>query len=72
MSARPRGCDAAKVIQVVETMSLIGAGTQDDPCRDIYQYWALDGTLLAARDTLNELQKGAQEHDGERADPRDH
>lgn len=49
-TARPRGTDSAKVIQVIESTTLIGAGTEDDPCRLITQYWSLDGKKLAERD----------------------
>lgn len=44
---RPRGTDSAKVIQVIETVSLLGRGTFEDPVREIRQYWSFDGTLLA-------------------------
>lgn len=49
-SARPRGTDGAKVIQVIETVSKIGTGTVDDPNRFVRQYWSLDGKLLARND----------------------
>lgn len=48
VTARPRGTDRARVIQVIETESLEGKGTEDDPCRIITQYWSFDGTLLAS------------------------
>lgn len=38
----------AKVIQVIETKSLKGNGT--DLCRSVTQYWDFDGTLLAEDD----------------------
>lgn len=47
-TARPRGTDSARVIQVIETTALLGAGTVDDPCRIVKQYWSVDGELLAA------------------------
>lgn len=46
-TARPRGTDSAEVVSVVKTQALIGAGTEDDPCRIVTQYWSLDGKLLA-------------------------
>ena len=46
-TARPRGADSAKVIQVIETRALEGRGTEDDPCRIRVQYWSMDGKLLA-------------------------
>ncbi len=47
---RPRGTDSAKVIQVIETISIRGEGTQDDLCRPIKQYWDFNGNLLAEND----------------------
>ena len=46
-TARPRGTDSARVIQVIETKALEGFGTEDDVCRITTQYWSLDGELLA-------------------------
>lgn len=51
---RPRGTDKARVIKVIRTESIIGAGTEKDPLRRIYQYWDFKGTLLAKHDTLDE------------------
>ncbi len=47
-TARPRGTDSARVIQVIETRALDGRGTDDDPCQILVQYWSLDGELLAS------------------------
>lgn len=49
-TARPRGTDSAKVIKVIETKSLLGCGSETDPCRIKKQYWSLDGQLLAEHD----------------------
>lgn len=46
-TARPRGTDSAKVIQVIVTESLEGLGTENDPCVIKKQFWSLDGELLA-------------------------
>ena len=51
MSARPRGTDSARVIQVIETKALKGIGTEKDPARAVIQYWDLDGDFLAECDT---------------------
>lgn len=48
----PRGCDSAKVIQVIETKSARGAGTTEQPSRMVTQYWSLDGQFLAEIDDL--------------------
>ena len=47
---RPRGTDSARVIQVIETVAKRGLGTEEDPVRDITQYWDLDGNFLAEKD----------------------
>lgn len=52
-NVRPRGTDEAKVIQVIETISVLGAGTENDPARALRQYWSLDGELLARQDSLS-------------------
>lgn len=50
-SIRPRGTDAARVIQVIETRSLRGRGeTFGDVCREVIQYWDFNGKLLAEYD----------------------
>lgn len=46
-TARPRGTDSAKVIQVIVTEALEGKGTESDPCKIQKRYWSLDGELLA-------------------------
>ncbi|MFT4107707.1 MAG: carboxypeptidase [Lacrimispora sp.] len=51
---RPRGTDAAKVIQVIETRSLRGVGTDEDKCRCVIQYWDFEGNLLAENDPCAE------------------
>lgn len=53
-SARPRGVDSAKVVQVIETVSSRGNGTYGDPCRCVIQYWSFDGCLLAEKDPKEE------------------
>lgn len=45
MSARPRGTDSARVIQVIETKALKGIGIEKDPARAVIQYWDLDGNF---------------------------
>lgn len=49
-TARPRGTDKARVIEVIETQSLCGYGTENDPCRILRQYWDFNGKLLASSD----------------------
>jgi len=45
---------SAKVITVIETISVIGSGTPDNPLRHMIRYWSLDGDLLAEHDTVND------------------
>ncbi len=49
-TARPRGADGARVIQVIETNALRGLGVAEDPVRNVIQYWDLEGRFLAERD----------------------
>ena len=49
-TARPRGADGARVIQVIETNALRGLGVAEDPVRNVTQYWDLEGRFLAERD----------------------
>ena len=42
----------AKVIQVIETETLEGDGTENSPCYLQLQYWSLDGQLLATGNRL--------------------
>lgn len=42
-----KGTQSAKVIQVIETKSIIGSGVASDPYRIIIQYWDFNGNLLA-------------------------
>ncbi len=46
----PRGTDKARVIQVIETVSMRGEGTKEDMCRLVKQYWDFEGNLLAEND----------------------
>lgn len=54
MAAIPRGTDLAKVISVIQTESLKGAGTDKDPVRLVKQYWSFEGKLLGENDALND------------------
>ena len=54
ITAIPRGCDNARVEQVIVTRALKGAGTEDYPCREVIQYWTLDGELIVTRSQYEE------------------
>lgn len=47
---RFRGTDNAKIVRLIRTAAPMGAGTEDDPVRRVYQYWSLDGKLLFTED----------------------
>lgn len=61
--SRPRGTDRARVIQVIETTSLRGEGTETDKCRMVKQYWGLEGKLLAENDPCMKPERIYQEPD---------
>lgn len=48
-----KGTQSAKVIEVIETKSVIGSGIASDPYRIIIQYWDFNGDLLAECDDSN-------------------
>lgn len=50
----PKGTNSARVIEVIETKSCRGNGTQDDPIRIVTQYWSLEGKMLAEKDVIND------------------
>ncbi len=50
---RARGTDLAKVVIMIKTISICGAGTKEDPVREITQYWDLSGNLVAAIDSFS-------------------
>lgn len=49
--------DEVKIIQVIEVKSLVGKGTSEDVCRQITEYYNLDGTLLARYNNQEELKR---------------
>ena len=44
------GIESAKVIQVIETKSVRGSGSTQDPYRIVTSYWCLNGKKLAEHD----------------------
>jgi len=57
----PRGCDSAKVIQVIETKSARGSGKEDQPARIVTEYWSLEGKKLAETDPLISAQQAGEQ-----------
>lgn len=51
-TAHPRGTDSARIVEVIETRSLMGEGTPHDPCRTVIQYWHKNGELIATIDPM--------------------
>ena len=45
-----RGCDSAMTRQVIVTKALKGSGKENDPYREVTQYWSLTGKLLFEAD----------------------
>ena len=45
-----KGTDSARVVRVIRTVALKGAGTDDDPCRLVAQYWSLSGRFICEED----------------------
>ena len=41
---------SAKIVKVIEVTATKGMGTEDDPVREITQYWDLEGNLLTEID----------------------
>ena len=48
----PRGTDNARLVCLIETVSLKGAGTEKDPVREVNQYWDFEGNLVAVNDPI--------------------
>ncbi|MBR3591624.1 MAG: carboxypeptidase [Clostridia bacterium] len=44
--------NSAKVIQVIQTKSTRGKGTDADPVREVTQYWDFEGNLICEKDSL--------------------
>ena len=47
-----RGTDAAEVIEVIRTKAMRGAGIEEDPVREVTQYWTFDGRLIGEEDSF--------------------
>ena len=45
---------SARVIQVIETVSMAADGTDTNPAYEVHQYWTLDGDLLAKNDPFSQ------------------
>ncbi|MCI8526451.1 MAG: carboxypeptidase [Oscillospiraceae bacterium] len=54
-AARPGGTNSAEVIRVIKTTAARGAGSKEDPCRIVIQYWSFEGELLAEHDSETKI-----------------
>lgn len=52
---RNKGVLSAEVISVIRTKISVGDGTKGNPFRQYYQYWSLDGEILATKDDLKTI-----------------
>lgn len=53
-----KGTVAAKIIEVIRTVSVVGKGTDDDPVREVAQYWTVDGRLIAEEPAVRGVTSG--------------
>lgn len=58
---RNSNVDSAKLIQVIAVESVAGNGTEDNPFHRVYEYYSVDGDLLARTDNTEALQQGKWE-----------
>ena len=43
--------NSVRVIQVVEVVTTVGNGAEDNPYSSVREYWSLDGSLLAVTES---------------------
>ena len=58
----PDAVTSVDVIQVIRTVAMRGAGTPNDPCRNITQFWTMDGALIKETDIQMEANNIAREY----------
>jgi hypothetical protein len=58
----PDAVTSVDVIQVIRTVAMRGAGTQEDPFRNITQFWTMDGLLIKETDIQTEANEIAREY----------
>ena len=46
-------CNVAKIVELIATKTVIGAGTPDDPCREITELWDFGGHLIFKFDNID-------------------
>jgi hypothetical protein len=58
----PDAVTSVDVIQVIRTVAMRGAGTPNDPFRNITQFWTMDGFLIKETDIQMEANKIARDY----------
>nr|DAO88966.1 MAG TPA: hypothetical protein [Caudoviricetes sp.] len=58
----PDAVTSVDVIQVIRTVAMRGAGTEEDPFRNITQFWTMDGLLIKETDIQMETNNIAREY----------
>ena len=58
----PDAVTSVDVIQVIRTVAMRGAGTPENPFRNITQFWTMDGLLMKETDMQMEANKIAREY----------
>lgn len=55
----------AKIVTLIETISKIGSGKNNDPYRELREWWTFDGDLVVEWDSWyeEELRKKEESHD---------
>ena len=48
--------DDLEFVKVVKVTLLKGKGTTEEPCRNVFQYWDMDGNFLFEVDPCNETE----------------
>lgn len=59
---KPDAVTLVDVIQVIRTVAMRGAGTPEDPFRNVTQFWTMDGLLIKDTDIQMEANKIAHEY----------
>ena len=59
---KPNAVTLVDVIQVIRTVAMRGAGTPEDPFRNVTQFWTMDGLLIKDTDIQMEANEIAREY----------
>ena len=59
---KPNAVTLVDVIQVIRTVAMRGAGTPEDPFRNVTQFWTMDGLLIKDTDIQMEANEIARKY----------